>query len=71
MGVQNTRICLSASVSPSGAAGPCHNGSARGYQELFVPLAIPATAEQTYGQAVYLCSAALGATACFCRDPGA
>jgi hypothetical protein len=25
-------------------------GSARGYQELFAPLAIPTTAEQTYGQ---------------------
>src|SRR5260370_19421655 len=45
-----------------------HNGgSTRGYQELLAPLANPATTEQACGQTVYLCSAALGATARFCR----
>ena len=53
--------------------GPDHpgaltsRGTARGYQGLSTPLAIPTTAEQTCGQAVYLCSAALGANARFCR----
>ena len=41
--------------------------SARSYQELFAPLAISTTAGQVCGQAVYLCSAALGANARFCR----
>jgi hypothetical protein len=43
-------------------------GSARDYQELFTPLAIPATAERHADGPVYLCSTALGANARFCRD---
>ena len=35
-------------------------GSARSYQELSAPLAIPATAEQAGGQAVCLCVASAG-----------
>ena len=45
-------------------------GSARGYQELFTPLAIPAKAEQTRGQAVYLCIGALVANVLICRRQG-
>jgi hypothetical protein len=42
-------------------------GSARGYQELSAPLAIPTTAEQVGGQAVCLCIASAGRDARFCR----
>jgi hypothetical protein len=35
-------------------------GSARGYQELFAPLASPATAEQADGPAVFLCIGSAG-----------
>jgi hypothetical protein len=44
-----------------------NGGSASGYQELFAPLAIPTTASRHAARLVYLCSAALGANARFCR----
>jgi hypothetical protein len=43
--------------------GEQNGGSARGYQELFAPLASPTTAEQPDGQAVFYASAALGVNA--------
>ena len=42
-------------------------GSARGYQELFAPLAIPTTASRHAARPVYLYSTALGANARSCR----
>ena len=60
----HNRPDLGAAAAQRGApAGVQSGGSARGYQELFAPLTIPATAEQACGQAVHFCSAALGATA--------
>jgi hypothetical protein len=37
-----------------------HNGSARDYQELYAPLAIPITAEVAGGSAVCLCIVSAG-----------
>jgi hypothetical protein len=47
-------------ATQSTGTGAQIGGSARGYQGLSAPVAIPATAEQAGGQAVCLCIASAG-----------
>ena len=60
-------ICAAARPPKLARAAAPIGGSERGYQELFVLLAIPAMAGQACGEAVYLCSAEIGAGVRFCR----
>jgi hypothetical protein len=53
-------ICASSTHKRQGPAAMPNGGSARGYQELSAPLAIPATAEQAAAGSVCLCIASAG-----------
>ncbi len=50
-------IWTAADVTELDLAAAPNGGSARGYQQLSAPLAIPTTTRQTWGQAVCLCIA--------------
>ena len=56
----NAQICAAGAERGIDAATAPNGGSARVYQELSAPLAIPATAEQAGGQAACLCVASAG-----------
>jgi hypothetical protein len=57
---QNNQLCARQGLCHQAQSPVQIGGSARGYQELSAPLAIPATAEQAGGQAVCLCVASAG-----------
>jgi hypothetical protein len=59
-GAQITPLCVTTPTDPSVPRKRQNGGSARGYQELLAPLAIPSTAEQAGGRAVCLCIASTG-----------
>ena len=57
---QITRVCADHERHHSAPSAAPNGGSARGYQELRAPLAIPATAEQAVARPVCLCIASSG-----------
>jgi hypothetical protein len=67
--VPKTPLCAPPTDHTEGTVPIQIGGSARGYQELFAPSAILATARRTAGWAVYLCIAPLEVNVRFCRIP--